>query len=146
MRKHLVLIACLANLSCSNDFQMPFIYRVDIYQGNIFSQSMVNQLKPGMTKRQVAFTMGTPLLEDALHSDRWDYIYSSEPGGEDRVQKRFTARFKGDELIGVEGDLRPTNTPVNDPSKKDVTVMVPKIERDKTVWEAITGFFGLFGN
>jgi len=146
MRKHLVLIACLATLSCSNDFQMPFIYRLDIYQGNIFSQDMVNQLKPGMTKRQVAFVMGTPLLEDAFHSDRWDYIYSSEPGGENRVEKKFTARFKDDKLVGVEGDLRPTNNPVIDPLKKDVTVIVPKIERDKTLWEAITSLFGFSGN
>jgi outer membrane protein assembly factor BamE len=141
MRKHLVLIACLATISCSNDFRVPFIYRIDIYQGNIFSQDMVNQLKPGMTKRQVAFAMGTPLIESAFRSDRWDYVYSNEPGNGDRVQKKFTVLFKDDALIGVEGDLRPTDMPASD-AKKNVTVFVPKIQRDKTVWEAITGIFG----
>jgi len=119
---------------------MPFIYRIDIHQGNIFSQEMVNQLKPGMTKRQVAFVMGTPLIEDAFHNDRWDYVYSNEPGGEDRMEKKFTVLFKNEELVSVEGDLRPTNNPIGD-SKKDVTVNVPKIQRDKTVWESITSIF-----
>lgn len=141
MRMHLVLMACLATLSCSTDFRLPFIYRIDIHQGNIYTQDMVNQLKPGMTKRQVAFVMGTALIQDAFNSDRWDYVYSNEPGGEDRMQKIFTVIFEKDELVGVQGDLRPTNLPAND-AKKDVTVIVPKIQRDKTLWEAITGIFG----
>ena len=77
MGKPLVLIACLAISACSDAIRIPFVYRIDIYQGNIFSQEMVDQLKPGMTKRQVAFIMGTPLVEDAFHSDRWDYVYSN---------------------------------------------------------------------
>jgi outer membrane protein assembly factor BamE len=140
MRKHLLLIACLAAASCSDDFRMPFIYRIDIHQGNIFTQDMVNQLKPGMTKRQVAFIMGTALIQDAFHSDRWDYVYSNEPGGEDRMMKKFTVFFENDALTGVQGDLRPTNMPASD-AKKDVTVNIPKIQRDKTIWEAITGIF-----
>jgi outer membrane protein assembly factor BamE len=140
MRKHLLLIACLAATSCADDFRMPFIYRLDIHQGNIFTQDMVNQLKPDMTKRQVAFIMGTPLIQDAFRSDRWDYVYSNEPGGEDRVIKKFTVLFDDDSLAGVQGDLRPTNMPASD-AKKDVTVMIPKIQRDKTIWESITGIF-----
>jgi len=140
MRKHLVLITCLAMSACSNDFRIPFVYRLDIHQGNIFSQDMVDQLKPGMTKRQVAFIMGTPLIEDTFHNGRWDYVYSNEPGGEDRVMKRFTALFENDELVGVEGDLRPTNNPSLEKTK-DVTINIPKIQRQKTLWEAMTGIF-----
>jgi outer membrane protein assembly factor BamE len=140
MGKPLLLIACLAISACSNDFRMPFVYRIDIHQGNVFAQDMVDQLKPGMNKRQVAFIMGTPLVEDAFHSDRWVYIYSNEPGGEDRVEKKFTAIFKKDELVALEGDMRPGNSPSLE-SRKEVTVNVPKIQRDKTVWESITGIF-----
>jgi len=140
MRKHLVLITCLGLAACSNGIRIPFVYRLDIHQGNIFSQEMVDQLKPGMTKRQVAFIMGTPLLEDTFHNGRWDYVYSNEPGGEDRVTKRFTAFFENDELVSVEGDLRPANNPSLD-WKKDVTVNIPKIQRQKTLWEAVTGIF-----
>jgi outer membrane protein assembly factor BamE len=140
MGKPLLLIACLAISACSNDFRIPFVFRIDIHQGNVFAQDMVDQLKPGMNKRQVAFIMGTPLLENAFHSERWDYVYSNEPGGEDRVIKKFTAIFKKDELVAVEGDMRPGNSPSLE-SRKEVTVNVPKIQRDKTVWEAITGIF-----
>jgi outer membrane protein assembly factor BamE len=102
---------------------------------------MVNQLKPGMSKRQVAFVMGTPLLEDAFHSDRWDYVYSNEPRGEDRVEKKFSILFKDDALVGLSGDLRPGNTAGSLEGQKEVTVDIPKIQRDKTVWESITGVF-----
>ncbi len=140
MGKTLVLIACLATSACSDAIKIPLVYRIDIHQGNIFNQEMVDQLKPGMTKRQVAFIMGTPLLGDAFHSNRWDYVYSNEPGGEDRVEKKFSAFFEKDELAGLEGDLRPGNSPSLE-SKKEVTVNIPKIERSKTVWESIASIF-----
>ena len=140
MGKPLLLIACLAISACSNELRIPFVYRIDIHQGNIYGQEMVDQLKPGMSKRQVAFIMGTPLVEDAFHGDRWDYVYSNEPDGEDRVEKKFTAFFQKDELVGVEGDLRPGNSPSLE-GRKETTVSIPKIQRDKTVWEAVTGIF-----
>jgi outer membrane protein assembly factor BamE len=140
MGKLLVLIAALATAGCSDSLRVPLVYRVDINQGNLFDQEMVDQLKPGMTKRQVAFILGTPLVQDAFHSNRWDYVYSNEPGDEDRVEKKFSVFFQKDELVGLEGDLRPSNNPPVD-TKKDVTVNIPKIQRDKTVWESITGIF-----
>ena len=140
MRKHLVLIACLATASCTNEYRLPFVYRIDIHQGNIFTQEMVNQIKPGMSKRQVGFIMGTPLISDAFHADRWDYVFSDEPLGEDRVEKKFSVLFDNDQLVGVQGDIRPTDMPSSD-TKKDVTVEIPKIKRDKTVWQSITGIF-----
>ncbi len=141
MRKHLVLIACLTTAAWSSGTHIPFVYRIDIHQGNIITQEMVDQLKPGMTKRQVAFIMGTPLLEDAFHDNRWDYVYSDEPGGGERLEKKFTALFDGDELVGVEGDFRPANMPSGE-GKKEVTINIPKIQREKTLWESITGLFG----
>ncbi len=140
MRKHLVLIAFLAITACSSNVHIPLVYRIDIHQGNITNQDMVDQLKPGMTKRQVAFIMGTPLIEDAFHSNRWDYVYSNEPGGEDRMEKKFTALFDGDELVGVEGDFRPSNNPSAE-GKQEVMINIPKIERQKTLWETIGGIF-----
>lgn len=50
-------------------------YRIDIQQGNVVSQDAVAQLRPGMTRDQVRFLLGTPLLQDVFHSDRWDYVY-----------------------------------------------------------------------
>lgn len=85
---------------------------MDIEQGNKIDQSMVDQLRPNMTKRQVVYIMGSPMLTDSFHDKRWDYIYSSQPGGGDRIQKRVTLFFNGDNLVGVQGDLRPSSMPV----------------------------------
>ncbi|WP_052808047.1 outer membrane protein assembly factor BamE [Methyloterricola oryzae] len=147
MRRHRLLIVYLCTLlsaGCSwQDFKqvVPWVYTQDINQGNIISQEMVDQLRPGMNKRQVTFIMGTPLLHDPFHDERWDYIYSNEPGGEPRVQKRITLVFKDDELAGLQGDFRPGNLPSIEPSK-DVTVNIPKIDREKTLWETLRGWFG----
>lgn len=143
MLKPLTVITYLAALfltGCSLEW-LPFVYKLDIHQGNVASQEMVDQLRPGMTKRQVAFIMGTPLLADPFHDDRWDYLYSNQPGGEPRVQRSVTLVFKEDELAGLQGDFRPGNLPSIE-AVKDQTVDIPKIDREKTLWQKITGLFG----
>lgn len=142
MRKHLILIAAATLSACSLDY-LPGVYRMDIHQGNIVTQTMVDQLKPGMTKRQVAFIMGTPLTRDTFHPDRWDYIYSNRPSGEERLQKTLTLLFDRDELVGMQGDFRPGESSAE--GEKEVTVEIPKIVRDKTLWESISGLFGQGG-
>lgn len=87
--------------------QFPGVYKVDIEQGNIVTQEMVDQLRPGMTKRQVTFVMGTPLVRDPFHQDRWDYVYSYQPGGGERGQERLSVLFENDELVSITGDFRP---------------------------------------
>lgn len=119
---------------------LPGLYRLDIHQGNIVSQEMVDQLRPGMTKRQVAFIMGAPLLMDPFHDNRWDYVYSNQPGGEDRVEKHITLNFRNDELAGLSGDFRPGTLP-SIVMSKDTTVNIPRIERQKTLWQKITSLF-----
>ncbi len=87
--------------------KIPLVYRIDIQQGNVIDQSMINRLEPGMSKSKVSFVMGTPLLVDPFHSNRWDYIYSFEPGDGERVQRRVTIFFKNDKLTHLEGDITP---------------------------------------
>ena len=69
---------------------------------------MVDQLRPGMTKRQVIFVMGTPLVRDPFHQNRWDYIYSYQPGGGERGQERVSVFFEDDQLVSFTGDFTPT--------------------------------------
>lgn len=89
-----------------SDFVKP--YRIDIRQGNYVTQEMVAQLKPGMTRDQVRFVLGTPLVTDVFHSDRWDYVYRFRPGKGDQLQeRRLTVIFAGDSLSRLEGDVRP---------------------------------------
>ena len=82
-------------------------YRMTIQQGNNLSQEMVAQLKLGMTREQVRFVLGTPLLMDVFHADRWDYVYYLETPGGKREQRNLSVVFDKDKLVRVVGDLVP---------------------------------------
>ncbi|HIJ22751.1 MAG: outer membrane protein assembly factor BamE [Gammaproteobacteria bacterium] len=86
---------------------VPGIYRADIHQGNILEQEMIDQLQPGMNKRQVRHIMGTPLMVDTFHQERWDYFYSLKKEGETQKRKRISLFFEGEKLVRLEGDLAP---------------------------------------
>ena len=81
-RSRLLLVAASSALIAACSYKPSFIneYKIDIQQGNVLTQEMVAQLKPGMTRDQVRFVLGTPLLADVFHADRWDYIYRFRPG------------------------------------------------------------------
>jgi outer membrane protein assembly factor BamE len=94
-----VLIALLAlALGACGFVGFPGVYRINIEQGNIVTQEMVDQLKPGMSRRQVRFILGTPLIEDTFNQDRWDYIYVLRNGRDVLDEQRLTVFFDGDEL------------------------------------------------
>lgn len=82
-------------------------YRMDIQQGNYLSQEMVSQLRPGMTREQVRFVLGTPLLTDIFHADRWDYVYYRDVLGGVREQRKLAVIFQDGKLARVEGDVVP---------------------------------------
>lgn len=82
-------------------------YRMTIQQGNNLSQEMVAQLKLGMSREQVRFVLGTPLLMDVFHADRWDYVYYLETPGGKREQRNLSVVFDKDRLVRVVGDLVP---------------------------------------
>lgn len=122
---------------------LPSVYKIDIDQGNIITQEMIDQLEPGMTERQVRFAMGTPLLIDVFHQNRWDYIYTEIPGvGGPKTRKRISLFFEEKKLIGVQGDLRPDNIRSFEPVE-DANVVVPKIVREKTLTQKIKEFIGI---
>ncbi len=82
-------------------------YRMEIQQGNYVSRDMVRQLKPGMSKEQVRFVLGTPLVADLYHSDRWDYIYYREDAGKPVEHAKIAVYFSHDKLVKVEGEALP---------------------------------------
>ena len=106
-----LLILTSLLLACGNigNMDFPGVYKISIPQGNIITQDMVDQLRPGMTKRQVIFVMGTPLVRDPFHQDRWDYVYNFQPGGGVRGQERLSVFFVEDALINFTGDFTPTS-------------------------------------
>ena len=85
-------------ISACGPIGFPGVYRIDVEQGNIVTQEMVDQLKPAMDRRQVRYILGTPLVEDSFDSSRWDYIYIVRKGRETREQKWLSVYFEGDEL------------------------------------------------
>ena len=137
----LVFISSLALSACTSILEnLPGVYSLDIRQGNIIDQEMIDQLRPKMTKRQVLYIMGSSMLVDVFHQKRWDYLYSEQPGGEPRRQKRLALFFDGDELIGIQGDFRPSTLPVIRESH-ETTIEVPERVLEKTIWGKITGLF-----
>lgn len=106
----------------SFDFTMPklpSIYKFDIQQGNVITQDMVDKLKPGMTKSQVRFIMGTPLIADTFSQDRWDYFYSLNPADRSgEVRERVAIFFQDDVLVGLRGDFIPGGTPEENAAEK----------------------------
>lgn len=80
-------------------------YRIDVRQGNLVTQEMVSQLKKGMTREQVRFALGTPLLDDIFHADRWDYVYRFTEGHGEPEQRKLTLHFENDQLVRVAGDV-----------------------------------------
>lgn len=80
-------------------------YRVDVRQGNYVSQEMVAQLKPGMSREQVRFALGTPLVADMFHTDRWDYVYRFQPGRGEVQLRRLVVLFEDGKLARVGGDV-----------------------------------------
>jgi outer membrane protein assembly factor BamE len=82
------------------------VYVPDVQQGNVITQEMVNQLKVGMNRRQVQFILGTPLIMDPFHQDRWDYYYSLKRGKKYRAKRTLSLFFKGNELTEIRGNVR----------------------------------------
>jgi outer membrane protein assembly factor BamE len=83
-------------------------YKIEIQQGNYISQEMIAQLKPGMTKEQVRFVLGTPMVTDIFHSDRWDYVYWREAPNGARETRKVTVLFEQGQLARVNGEPVPS--------------------------------------
>jgi outer membrane protein assembly factor BamE len=90
-----VLLLTLTGSAC--------VYRMDIQQGNLLDPEQVEQVEVGMTRSQVRFLLGTPMVIDSFNPDRWDYIYSLRRGHERKVSKRhLVVWFEGDKVVRIE--------------------------------------------
>jgi outer membrane protein assembly factor BamE len=130
-------------MSCSTILNnLPGVYSLEIQQGNIISQAMIDQLRPGMSKRQVTYIMGSPMLDNFFHKNRWDYLYSANPTGGEKIQQQVSLFFENDQIVSIQGDFRPSSTPIPMVSNES-TIEIPKRDLDKTLWEKITSFLGI---
>lgn len=98
MRKILISVVTIAAFLTAG-----CVYVADVQQGNVIEKKELDQLKTGMTKKQVKFLLGTPIVRDPFHHDRWDYVYSLREGDSDYIEKRrLTLQFRGDTLQKIE--------------------------------------------
>lgn len=82
------------------------VFRIDVQQGNLLDEEAINEVEVGMTRSQVQFLLGTPMVNDPFHQDRWDYAYYLRRGRERGAETRwFTVHFDGDRVTRLERDL-----------------------------------------
>ena len=129
----ILLIPLTALFGCSTTSRylptpgVPFVHKIDIQQGNVVTQEMVAQLRLGMNKKKVRFVMGTPIIKDTFHSNRWDYIYTLHHGGGGTERHLVTAIFNEDEkLINLEGNIKAALGPLQVNRHQDTSVKVPE--------------------
>ncbi len=84
---------------------LPEPYKVTVQQGNVITQDMVEKLKPGLTKAQVRFVLGSPPITDMFHANRWDYVYTVKEGRKVKENRTLTVFFENELLTRVAGDV-----------------------------------------
>ena len=109
--RYLVLLLVLLSAACTSTLPSFKPYHLDVQQGNVVTSKMMLQLKPGMSKSQVRYVMGTSLLQDSFHQDRWDYLYQMSKGGTLLERRRVILEFKNDGLVKVRGDVIAAGAP-----------------------------------
>jgi outer membrane protein assembly factor BamE len=130
MKKLLIIITCFASLCLAACASRPhLVHKIDVQQGNVVTQEMVDQLQPGMNRAQVQFVMGSPMVVDTFHQERWDYIYRFKPGYGKVEQDQVSLYFEGDSLARISGSIRPTEGAEGTAISRQTTVVVPPYER-----------------
>lgn len=99
------LLLALVLSACS----LPRVYRLSVQQGNVITQEMVDSLKPGMTREQVAFVMGEPVIRNPFDDSRWDYVYTFRVPGYVDDQSMLSLYFVDDKLSHFAGDFKPSD-------------------------------------
>jgi outer membrane protein assembly factor BamE len=84
------------------------VYKIDVRQGNLVTQEMLEQLELGMEQEKVRFIMGTPLVVDVFHQNRWDYLYSYQASADDQREQRHISLYfdENQRLVRVDGDVK----------------------------------------
>ncbi len=98
-----VLTACQSLQSSDNFLGVVTPYRVEVVQGNVVTKEQIDAVKPGLTRQQVRDILGSPLLTDVFHADRWDYVFTIRRQGAEPQARRVVALFDGDKLKSIDG-------------------------------------------
>ena len=107
MTRYLIIAIALVSLVATSGC----VYRLNIAQGNLIEQEDLDQVEVGMTRNQIRFLLGTPMIDDPFHADRWDYIYYLKLGRNDATFKRWVSVVFENDLVSEvrkDQDLAPT--------------------------------------
>ena len=140
MRRFAAALCCLV-AGCS---WVPSwgVYKIDVNQGNFVTQDVVEKLKVGQTKSQVRLVLGTPLIADAFHANRWDYVFRFESGGRVLEERKFVVQFQDDKLTKWSGEELPIS-PIRGYAGERKEGVTTTIGSDgKGWWGTIRDFFG----
>ena len=144
MYKLLYLFAVIFLLSslnaCSTKLGRLFtVYKIDVQQGNAVEPEKVHQLKIGMTKSQVEYLLGTPMITDIFHPDRWDYIYYLIPDYGERQRRHVAIFFEGDTVSKIEeDDIPPPEAPNPEEEEQIKQEDIQQIIEDETQLDAVS--------
>lgn len=149
MPKLLIFIigcASVALAACSIE-RLPGIYRIDVQQGNVVTQEMLEKLEPGMSKQQVGFVLGNPLIIDTFQPDSWHYIYTFKPGNGRREQRTITVWFENDKLSHVSGDVKVSleRKSQDEDEERTVSIPVPPRQKEESLLGSLMNMLG-FGD
>lgn len=109
--------------------RLPFVYKMPVQQGNIVTKDMLDQLQLGMNRAQVRYLLGTPLLTDMFHSNRWDYTYTMQRGHQPMEKKPLTLFFEEDALVRIQGFVPPDpDQGIPGEDNPEIIVKVPDYE------------------
>jgi|TARA_R110000851_G_scaffold165169_1_gene309707 outer membrane protein assembly factor BamE len=122
------------SLSACGGTKWGFPYRPDVQQGNWITSEQVDRLERGMTREQVRFVLGTPILQDIFRTNRWDYVFYNQPGYGASEERQFTVWFEGDVLVRWEGDKQPDRQPFqsNDTGQSSIDDEDSAAEREES--------------
>lgn len=107
----LATIVCTSLVLAGCSFKrprLPRVHKLTVQQGNVINQGMIDKLKPGMTRSQVAFVMGEPVVRNSFNDDRWDYVYTIELPGVYSTTQTVSLYFVDEQLAYFTGDLVPS--------------------------------------
>ena len=138
--RYLPLVLVLLCSACGTALPTVKPYKLDVQQGNVVTSKMLLQLRPGMTKSQVRFIMGTPLIQDSFHGNRWDYVYQLREKGKIVEQRRVILDFENELLKAVRGDVIPAGTGTTEGEKTNTgarTVQPVTKPKDKSLMDKL---------
>lgn len=124
IRNYCIALACVGLSACSSfsskgapdrDLTTRMLtvitpYKIDIVQGNVVTREQIAQLKPGMERNAVREVIGTPLLADVFHADRWDYVFTLRRQGFEPQSRKVSIYFKNDRMERVEAEALPSES------------------------------------